>query len=133
MRTRSKKLTLATSLAVVVTAIVAGVASAGVIVSSDPGQPTPTTPSDSAAFPGGGTVSVLGVAYPKGTAVPAVGSPQSGPSPVETQKTTVDSSSSGTLEPGRRGMCSPSARHWSPQRYRGPGSCIRRMKAHTGR
>jgi hypothetical protein len=130
MRTRSTKLTLATSLAAVVTAIVAGVASAGITVSSDPGQPTPSTPSDSAAFPGGGTVSVPGVAYPKGTAAPGVGTPQSGPSPAETQKTTVASPSSGTREPGRR---LPSVRHWCPQRYGNLLSCIPRMNAHVGR
>jgi hypothetical protein len=131
MRTRSKKLTLATSLAVVVTAILAGVASAGIIVSSDPGQPTPTAPSDSAAFPGGGTVSVLGVAYPNGTAAPAVGTPQSGPSP-EAQKATVASPSSGTLEPGRHTRL-PSVRHWCPQRYGDLLSCVQRMKAHADR
>jgi hypothetical protein len=37
-------------------------------------------PSDSAAFPDGGTVSVRGVNYPKGNVAPAVGTPQSGPS-----------------------------------------------------
>jgi hypothetical protein len=129
MRKRSTKLTLATSLAVVVTAIVAGVATAG---SSDPGQPAPTTPSDSAVFAGGGTVSVPGVVYPKGTAVPAVGTPQSGPSPEEAQKVTVPSSSIGTADPGRRTHL-PSVRRWCPQQYGGLASCILRMKAHVGR
>lgn len=132
MRTRTKKLTLATSLAVVFTAIVAAVASAGIVVSNDPGQPAPSTPSDSAAFPGGGTVSVLGVAYPKGTAAPAVGTPQSGPSPEETQKATAASSSSGTPEP-RPGTRLPSVRHWCPQRYGNLLSCIPQMKAHARR
>jgi hypothetical protein len=132
MRTRSKKLTLATSLAVVVTAIVAAVASAGTTVSSDPGQPTPSTPSDSAAFPGGGTVSVPGVAYPRGTAAPAVGTPQSGPSPAETQKTTDASPSSGTVEPGRPKRL-PSVRQWCPQRYGNLLSCIPQMRAHARR
>jgi hypothetical protein len=131
MRTRSKKLTLATSLAAVVTAIGAGVASAGILVSSDPGQPTPMPPSDSAAFPGGGTVSVLGMAYPNGTAAPAVGSPQSGPSP-EAQKAPVAPSSSGTPEPGRPKRL-PSVRHWCPQRYGSLLSCIQQMKDHARR
>jgi hypothetical protein len=91
MRRRSSKLILATSLTVAVAAIVGGVASAQVATST---QTEPPAPSDSAAFPGGGTVSVLGVDYPKGTAVPAVGSPESGPAAEEAQKATVDSSSS---------------------------------------
>jgi hypothetical protein len=134
MRTRSKKLILATSLAVVFTAILAGVASAGIGVQTDTQQPTPTptSPSDSAAFPGGGTVSVPGVAYPKGTAAPSVGSLQSGPSPEDAQKTTVDSSPSGTPAPGRPRRL-PSVRRWCPQRYGNLLSCIQRMKIHAGR
>jgi hypothetical protein len=73
------KLILATSLAAVFATTVAGVASGRVATPGETQQSVPSAPSDSAAFPGGGTVGALGVNYPKGTNVPAVGTPQSGP------------------------------------------------------
>jgi hypothetical protein len=100
MRKRATKMTLITSLAIVLAAIVTGAASAGIIIPSQQAS-SASSPSDSAAFPGGGTVSVLGVNYPKGPVAPAVGMPQSGPSAAETQKSTVAlSSSGGSLIPG---------------------------------
>jgi hypothetical protein len=51
----------------------------GTINPSHTRQQVSPVPSDSAAFAGGGTVSVRGVNYPKGNVAPAVGTPQSGP------------------------------------------------------
>jgi hypothetical protein len=79
MRSRSTKLIIVTPLAVVAAAIVAGTASAGGTSPTETQQPAPSAPSDSAAFPGGGTVSVQGVNYPKGTVAPRVGTRESGP------------------------------------------------------
>jgi hypothetical protein len=93
MRRRSTKLIIVTPLAVVAAAIVAGTASAGGTSPTETQQQAPSAPSDSAAFHGGGTVSVQGVNYPRGTVAPAVGTPQSGPSADETQKAAVESTS----------------------------------------
>jgi hypothetical protein len=112
MRRRSTKLIIVTPLAVVAAAIVAGIASAGRIVPSDTQQPAPSAPSDWAAFPGGGTVSVQGVNYPRGAVPPAVGTPQSGRSAKQTQKAAVESVSGdgGTtiLSPARQRALSAS-------------------------
>ena len=73
-------------LGLILAAIFAGSAFARHVTPVDPQQQAAlqawaqTQGSDSAAVPGGGTVSVAGGFYPKGTQVaPALGSPESGP------------------------------------------------------
>jgi hypothetical protein len=112
MRTRSTKLIIVTPLVVVAAAIVAGTASAGGTSPRDTQQPAPSAPSDSTAFPSGGTVSVQGVNYPRGAVPPAVGTPQSGPSAEQTQNAAVETASGdgGTtvLSPARQRALSAS-------------------------
>jgi hypothetical protein len=95
MHRRSRKLIIVTPLALVAAAaIVAGTASAASTVPGDTQQqPPPSAPSDSAAYPGGGTVSVQGVSYSKGNVAPVFSSPQSGPSAEQTQTAAVEPAS----------------------------------------
>jgi hypothetical protein len=91
MHKRFMKLIVVGILAVVVAAIFAGTASARVYIPGDKQQQVSTSASDSAAIAGGGTVSLPGHVYARGTQVaPAIGTPESGPATA--QKSIVASS-----------------------------------------
>jgi hypothetical protein len=96
------KLTVVGILGLVVTAIFAATASARVYISGDTQTQVSLKASDSAAVAGGGTVSLPGHMYAKGTQVaPAVGTPESGPPAQHVQKSTVTSSYSSFPEVAR--------------------------------
>ena len=90
------KLTVVATLALVVAAIVAGAASARIYLwgNAPQHQQVSTPATDSAASRGGGTVSLVGGVYPKGTQVaPALGTRESGPVAQHTQTLKVPAAS----------------------------------------